>query len=242
MDSQAVFVASNFTGPDPPGACKRYSAKDKAYVDVACPRSVLDYNKTMGGVDLFNQSTKNYAISVRLKKWYWAVYAWFLNVQMVQAWRLYRNTWKQRHEEDKEEEKTKDGEFEEHLAASGLPRTVKEQKRRDREEEKKKVKREQKKVEEMPLLEFLLQAVELLMANHSDHKRKERMPHREVARLSTSNQQAVRFDHTKPHFVISSQVKGVCQSCKGRSSFRCQTCGVALHPDCFIGYHTLPEK
>ncbi len=24
------------------------------------------------------------------KKWYWAIYTWFLCVSMVQAWRLYR--------------------------------------------------------------------------------------------------------------------------------------------------------
>ncbi|XP_065659929.1 uncharacterized protein LOC136083915 [Hydra vulgaris] len=54
MDSKAVVLASNYTGPNPAGICKRYSGKDKAYIKLSCPRMVIDYNKTMGGVDLFN--------------------------------------------------------------------------------------------------------------------------------------------------------------------------------------------
>ncbi|QQP53338.1 PiggyBac transposable elementderived protein 3like, partial [Caligus rogercresseyi] len=33
-------------------------------------------------------------ITSRTKKWHWALYNWFLNVQMVQAWRLYRRVGK----------------------------------------------------------------------------------------------------------------------------------------------------
>jgi hypothetical protein len=40
----------------------------KKYVDVPCPNSVLENNKVMGGVDLVNETTKNYGIQVRLKK------------------------------------------------------------------------------------------------------------------------------------------------------------------------------
>lgn len=31
-----------------------------------------------------------FAFLFRVKKWYWTIYAWFLNICMVQAWRLYR--------------------------------------------------------------------------------------------------------------------------------------------------------
>jgi hypothetical protein len=33
---------------------------------------------------------KTYAITTRARKWYWAIYTWFLGVSMVQAWRLFR--------------------------------------------------------------------------------------------------------------------------------------------------------
>jgi hypothetical protein len=60
---------------------------------------ILQHGKTMGGVDLLSRSTgtKKYAISIQLQKWYWAVWTWYLNLQMVQAWRLYRQTWAARH-------------------------------------------------------------------------------------------------------------------------------------------------
>ena len=34
---------------------------------------------------------------IRVKKWYWCIYTWFLNITMVQAWRLYRAQMKERH-------------------------------------------------------------------------------------------------------------------------------------------------
>ena len=103
-DSQSVYIASSFAGPEPAGTCVRYGGEKKGYVDVSCPNSVLLYNSTMGGVDLLNQTTKNYAVQFRNKKWYRSLWIWFLNVQMVQAWRLYRQTWRVRHLKIQEEE------------------------------------------------------------------------------------------------------------------------------------------
>ena len=44
----------------------------------------------MGGVDLLDNAVSCYAIRTRNRKWYWALYNWFLMVSCVQAWRLYR--------------------------------------------------------------------------------------------------------------------------------------------------------
>lgn len=78
-------MASSFSTPDPMGMCTRYGGQDKGYINVPCPRTVLEYNATMGGVDQLNQNIKNYAIAFCLKKWYWSLYTWTLNVQLVQA-------------------------------------------------------------------------------------------------------------------------------------------------------------
>ena len=61
-----------------------------------------------GGVDLLNQNTKNYCIAFRNKKWYWPLYTWFLDVQLVQAWRLFRKTMKERHTKLREREAEED--------------------------------------------------------------------------------------------------------------------------------------
>lgn len=90
QDNQPVYMASNVDEVEPLGTCSRYSKKDRAYVDVPQPDLNNSYNKRMGGVDLLDNGEKNYSITTRVKKWYWAVYAWFCNITMVQAWRLYR--------------------------------------------------------------------------------------------------------------------------------------------------------
>ncbi len=89
-DNKAVFLASNCFSVQPLGTVTRYHATEKGKKNVECPKLILEYNKHMGGVDLLDGAEKNYAITTRVKKWYWAVYTWFLNVSMVQAWRLYR--------------------------------------------------------------------------------------------------------------------------------------------------------
>lgn len=201
---------------------------------------VLDYNTYMGGVDLVNQNNKNYAITVRLKKWYWSIWTWFLNMQMVQAWRLYRHTWKVRHLEIRKKEEEEDKLLEEKLqAAEGMNRTAKERIRKDVEDKKKKKRKEEKKVEEIPLLNFVRECVEVLLQEHSDLKKSIKNPQRvqDVGRSSTNTRVALRFDHSKAHLVMKTEIKGVCQECHKRSNYRCEICNVALHPDCFRGYH-----
>lgn len=87
---QPVYMASNCDSMEPMGVCQRYSAKDRCYMPYPQPFMNAQYNKFMGGVDLVDNSEKNYAITTRVKKWYWCLYTWFLNICMVQAWRLYR--------------------------------------------------------------------------------------------------------------------------------------------------------
>jgi len=230
-DSKPVYVSSNFTGPEPVGNCQRYSGQEKGYTNIPCPKMILDYNTSMGGVDLLNQNVKNYAISPRLHKWYWAPYAWFLNVQMVMAWRLFRRTMKQRHLQVREEEKIEDQELE----ASAQPNTAKANLRKQREEERRKKRKEEKKLEEMSLLDFTRSCVEMLLMRHGEP----RSQRPKAARASAVNNTAIRFDTSIQHIVIRSPTNaGVCQQCRGRAGFRCESCNVALHPVCFKAYHT----
>ena len=224
-----------------PGSCTRWGGQEKGYIPVPCPNVVLGYNDTMGGVDLLNQNTKNYCIAFRNKKWYWPLYTWFLDVQLVQAWRLFRKTMKERHT------KLREREAEEDAAAADCQTNVRgfmmartELQRIEREELRKALRKEEKKKEEMDLLEFKRQCVELLIHNHSDFDKG--TSHREaarqsVARSSGATQESLRFDHTKAHLIEKTEIKGVCQLCKKRSNYRCEICRVALHPDCFSAYH-----
>jgi len=234
-DSQPVYVASNFCLPDPVGTCRRFAGSLKGYMDFPCPAMVLQYNKAMGGVDLLNQSTKCYRVQTRLKKWYWALYTWYLNVQMVQAWRLYRFTMKTRFELALEEERVADAVFEESL--QGVPNLLKVARRKEREEEKKRRRKEEKKKEEMPLLDFVREVVELILDKHSEVNKKI-TARLSTARLSDASHNSMRFDMSRPHLVIKSVITGRCRVCNKRSLYRCETCAVCLHPDCFKDYHS----
>ena len=89
-DNKPVFLPSNCFAVEPVGNVSRYFAAAKGRKDVPCPKVISEYNPNMGGVDLLNNGEKNYTIQTRVRKWYWAMYSWFLNVSMVQAWRLWR--------------------------------------------------------------------------------------------------------------------------------------------------------
>lgn len=47
------------------------------------------YNKFMGGTDLMDENTNRYHVSIRSKKWWWAIFSWTLDVCFQNAWHLY---------------------------------------------------------------------------------------------------------------------------------------------------------
>ena len=116
-----------------------------------------------------------------------------------------------------------------------------EQQREARAEVRKAAEKERKKLEDMPLLEFIRQAVELMVVIHSQTFSNPPWQTQAQARLAPLNLQAVRFDKGR-HLIFKSEVKGVCKACKKRTVYRCERCEVALHPDCFYGFHNREES
>jgi hypothetical protein len=247
-DNKAVYLASNCFAVEPMQNVTRYHAAEKGHKQVPCPRLVTEYNKHMGGVDLLDSGEKNYAITVRVKKWYWAIYTWFLNVSMVQAWRLYRIHKKQEHQLAREEDNREMEAWEERMAER------EERGEEDRRRQKVKVdrerlsrdkinsekNRERKKIEEIPLLDFIRQVVELMVVAHSTTFANPVPQSMVSARLSQPNLEVVRYDNGR-HIIFKSQIHGVCKACKLRTLYRCERCEVAIHPDCFYGFHSREE-
>jgi hypothetical protein len=238
-DNQPVYMASNHESIEPMGSCQRYSQKEKAYIAVPQPKLNQEYNKNMGGVDLVDNSEKNYAITTRVKKWYWCLYTWFLNISMVQAWRLYRAHMKEKHrlqgeekEIDEKEKEDKEDENMENMEGKGR------KSKKELEMERKRRRTAERKIEEISLLEFTRQVVEMIFKNHSEPSS---IPVHENALVRPETLSEVRFDNGR-HLVRLSTIKGMCKQCKGRSTYRCIRCNVALHPEhCFYKFHT-PEK
>jgi hypothetical protein len=70
-------MASNLGQLESLGQCRHDSQKDGRYLSVPQPGINQHYNKNMGGVDLVDNSDKCYAITTRVKDWYWCLNVWF---------------------------------------------------------------------------------------------------------------------------------------------------------------------
>ena len=89
-DNKAVFVASNNLGSSPTASVDRYCKDQRKRVKVDQPSLISQYNKKMGGVDRCDQNVSNYRVSMRSKKWWWALFAWVPDMVMQNCWLLYR--------------------------------------------------------------------------------------------------------------------------------------------------------
>ncbi len=247
-DNQPVYMASNFDQVEPLGSCQRYSKKDRKYVAVPQPNINQHYNKFMGWVDLVDNSEKNYSITTRVKKWYWCLYTWFLNISMVQAWRLYRAHMKEQHrliqvEEDKKEAELE--KLEQAVQFTKSPNSSRAKKQREKEQKKRRV--EEKKVEEISLLEFTRDVVDMTFKNHGTEDSIITSQKEASAMLVPGTLEQVRFDSGR-HLVKLTSVAGVCKQCKlklgkeKRTKWRCDRCNVALHCECFFDFHVLEEN
>ena len=67
-DNAIVTIATNFDAVQPVDSINRRGKGVK--ISVPQPHMVGQYNKYMGGVDLFDQNVSCYRIGIRSKKWY----------------------------------------------------------------------------------------------------------------------------------------------------------------------------
>ncbi|CAK1554360.1 unnamed protein product [Leptosia nina] len=88
-DNNVVTVATNFENLAITSAT-RWSNEEKAKVQVPQPSLISNYNKYMGGVDKCDQAVANLRTRMRIKKWWWPIFAYLLDVSVVNAWLLAR--------------------------------------------------------------------------------------------------------------------------------------------------------
>lgn len=90
MDRKGVLLCSNFAGVEPVGVCERFVKKEKKRMQIPCPSMVTEYNKHMGGVDLFDMLKGLYDIDRRGRKYYIRLCHYLYGVCAINAWLLYR--------------------------------------------------------------------------------------------------------------------------------------------------------
>lgn len=91
-DNSQVIVGTNASSVHPIHTAKRWSAAAHEQIIVDQPCMIKHYNMTMGGVDRMDQNIANYRIGIRIRKWWWPVFAFLLDVAVHQAWQLYRKS------------------------------------------------------------------------------------------------------------------------------------------------------
>lgn len=89
QDNSVVTVASTACSVDPVVSVRRYSQKEKRVVTVKQPNVVCEYNKFMGGTDLMDENINRHRISIRSKKWWWAIFSWCIDASIQNAWFLH---------------------------------------------------------------------------------------------------------------------------------------------------------
>ncbi len=60
-DNRVVTAASNYENVTPVDKARRWSAKDKKYIDVKRPAPFSNYNKNMGSVDLVDRLVRKHS-------------------------------------------------------------------------------------------------------------------------------------------------------------------------------------
>lgn len=83
-----MTIASTESGVQPIGKVKRWCSNKR--VDIDQPHCYKLYNMFMGGVDRLHQNVSKYRIGIRLKRWYWQMMMFPINLCINNAFQLYR--------------------------------------------------------------------------------------------------------------------------------------------------------
>ena len=88
-DKRPVTVLSTNTQPEM-GSVDRKAPKGKK--KVAVPEPVLNYNNSMGGVDLANQLHSYDPVGRPSIKWWWYICWWLLQTAMVNSFLIFKSS------------------------------------------------------------------------------------------------------------------------------------------------------
>ena len=89
-DNRCVQLVSTYLGVEASETVQRWDSKTRSHVPITCPEMVIQYNKSMGGVDLADMLIALYRCKVKTKRWYLALIFHALDIAKVNAWLLYR--------------------------------------------------------------------------------------------------------------------------------------------------------
>ncbi|KAB0800404.1 hypothetical protein PPYR_06144 [Photinus pyralis] len=86
---KCVLVASTMHSVMETSTVERMT-KEGVRVTVGCPKSIDDYNRNMGGVDLFDQLHSCYSIAWKSRKWWMKLFYYMIDACIVNSYVLYK--------------------------------------------------------------------------------------------------------------------------------------------------------
>ena len=88
-DDSIVQLTSNVVAIDPIQNVLRWNKSTHSGEEVKCPNIVMQYNKSMAGMDLADVSLALYRIMVKTRRWYVKVLQHLVDIAKVNGWILY---------------------------------------------------------------------------------------------------------------------------------------------------------
>lgn len=89
-DNKVIIIGSNHEGITPIDNCRRWTKKEKKYIEVERPSVIKNYNDFMGGTDLCDRMISLYRIANRSRKWTVRTIFHFIDLAVVNSWNEYK--------------------------------------------------------------------------------------------------------------------------------------------------------
>ena len=103
--NKPVHILSTYASAHPISQVERWDKKKKEIIKISCPSVILQYNKSMGGVDLLDSLIALYRTKIKSKKWYHRLVYHFVDMTVVQSWLLYRRDSNEMHVDQKDQQR-----------------------------------------------------------------------------------------------------------------------------------------
>lgn len=86
FDNKCVHIITTYKHVEPVEKIKRWSTKDKKFIDVDRPAPIAEYNTHMGGVDLSDMLVSLYRTDIKSRRFYLRIFFYLVDLTIVNAW------------------------------------------------------------------------------------------------------------------------------------------------------------